>query len=276
MKIKRKYVLLGLALLVIAWLGNIFYYQKHVLKEPLFVKHYYDVVQGMDNFRLYYINNINSKDDVVFITFPEIDEKYPVSTLDNFNTDGCYYNLKIITININKDSTGNIPEKLKNKIITKAKVYLKNGREMDVDIGRIYLYSEELDERGLHCDSSGGSSNNSGFANFSSNKSLKVLGITYKFPELKDEAFTISINGTPLKDIKFPYHVNPDDNLRVDYEFKFNTKDMRRNNAYDFKINVLTEDAVGKKGENAVYADYWLQSPAEYDIDEIIRNRGND
>lgn len=70
MKINKNIVISLIVLLILFWTLNIIYYKKQVLKEPLFVKHYYDIKKGTGDFQLYYIQNINSKDRVVSITIP--------------------------------------------------------------------------------------------------------------------------------------------------------------------------------------------------------------
>lgn len=275
MNIKRKYVLIGLVLLLIAWMGNVFYYQKHVLKEPLFIKHFYDIKQGMRHFNLYYIKNINSKDDVAYISFPEVDGLNLSSNVNYHNSDRRYYELKILTIIINEGKLEKIPDDLRNRVITKARVHLTNGKEMDVDIGKIYLYCDGAEQSKLKWKSGMGSSDNSGSTSFVSTENLKVYGVKYKFPELKDDVFDININETPLRDIKLPINIKKDDKLEVKYHLKFDDNDIRRNNAYNFSIDILTEDMEGNKGVDSEFANYWLQSPEEYDIDAMIRNGGN-
>jgi hypothetical protein len=80
MKLNKRLTALGIVLLILVWAGNITYYKKHVLTEPLFIKHYYDIKKGMSSFRLFYIQNINSKDSITSIVLPEISNQ-PV----NFN-----------------------------------------------------------------------------------------------------------------------------------------------------------------------------------------------
>ena len=72
MKLNKKLVAFGLVLLVLFWIGNIVCYQKHVLKEPLFLKQYYDDKMVTGDFQLYYIQNINDNVTVANIIFPEI------------------------------------------------------------------------------------------------------------------------------------------------------------------------------------------------------------
>ena len=64
MNLNKKFIAIGLILLIFSWVGNISFYEKQILNEPIFIKHYYDVESGMSNIRLYYIQNINSQEQV--------------------------------------------------------------------------------------------------------------------------------------------------------------------------------------------------------------------
>lgn len=276
MNIKRNHVIMGLVLLLVLWTGNIFYYQKHVLKEPLFIKHYYDVKQGMENFRLYYIDNINQKNEIAYVIFPEIGYEYTRTEIFKSNSDNRYYNLNIINVIRNANSDNGIPEGMKNKVLTKARVYFTNGKTLDVDIGRIYLYSDGMEKYTLDSVSSMGSSDNTGSTIFSSPDDLKIYGVGSKFPELMNDIILISINGVPLREVKFPINVKKGDNITVGYKFQFDSENINRNNAYDFPVYILTENEAGVKGANPVFANYWLQSPEVYDIPEMLKGRGDE
>ena len=112
-----------------------------------------------------------------------------------------------------------------------------------------------------------------GFSNFRVAKDTKVTGLHTKFPDIIGDVVSIKINEKPLKDIKFPLELKTGDNLKVSYEFKFNKDDIRRNNAYNFPIEILTEDTDGTKGHSLCGMNYWLRSPEEYDIQSIRIDR---
>lgn len=276
MNIKRKHVMIGLALLAITWAGNIFYYQKHILKEPLFIKQYCDVNQGRDSFNLYYISNINEKNEMAFITFPEIDPAYVRTEKWKHNSDNRYYNFNILNVKINEASDGKIPEEIKNKVLTKARLHLRDGKTVDVNIGKIYLFCDETRYGGLQEKRSSASNNLTGSRTFLSTEDLKIYGVSTKFPELMNGTLEISINDLPLKDIKFPINVNSGEWVQVRHKMQFNEDDINRNNSYDFSIYLLTENEAGEKGASPVFINYWLQSPEEYDIPEMISDRGDD
>jgi hypothetical protein len=275
MNIKRKYVILGLVLLIIAWVGNIYYYENHKLKKPLFIKHYYDIKNGMDFFRLYFIENINDKNEISYVSFPELEDGYISADILNYNSDDRYYRMKIIQARIPRSSDGIVPEFLRNKTITKVRAYTMDGKTYDMDIGKIYLDWDVPGEHSMESTSSGASNNNTGYTTFSSKSDIKIYDVTCKFPELLDGLVEISIKGTPLKDVRFPLELKKGDTITVDYRFMFEKDDIRQNNAYECSIDLLTEDESGKKGVSSAFINYWKQFPEEYDIAAMRKDRGD-
>lgn len=74
MNLNKKFAAIGLTLLIFSWVGNIFFYEKHIIKEPIFIKQYYDLQGRVNNVPLYYIQDINSQDQVQNIEFPMLYE----------------------------------------------------------------------------------------------------------------------------------------------------------------------------------------------------------
>lgn len=276
MNLSKKNIAIGLVLLIIVWTGNIFYYKKHVLKEPVFLKHYYDFSQGRGRFDLRYIQNIKSKDKVMTIVFPELGEEYVDFQEYNNNSDRRYYQIKSIGINLHQDDWGNLPEEYRNKVITKAEIQFSSGKVMNVNIGKIYLSSGKKEEYVLKTHGSSGSSDNSGSASFAIDKDLKIKAIHSNFPDIINDALDVRINEKPIKDINFPIVLKEGDKLDIDYKFKFNKDDIRRNSSYDFPIDIVVEDSKGNKGFGSCFVNYWLQFPQDIDINALINNKGRE
>lgn len=273
MNFNRKHIGFGLALLVLCWIGNIVYYQNHIIKEPLFIKHYYDVPQGMNNFQLYYIENLSSQNKITSIIFPEIGQQHINFTEANGNTDNRYYMLKNIMVSIINTNQNTIPHEYKNKIITKALIEFSDGKTLNVNLGKIYLYSDEMTDRALESYSASSSNNNTGSSNFTANKDIKITGINSRFDGEIKNILQISINEESLSKVSFPIILKKGDMLSINYRFSFNENDLNRNNAYDFHFNILTEDLNGNKGSTHCYVNTRLQSPEYFDIDELKNDR---
>lgn len=273
MNLNKKFVIFGLVFLMLSWVGNIYVYEKHILKEPIFIKHYYDIQSGMNNIQFYYIQNINSQEQVQNIEFPEIGQEYVSFTDSDRNSDNRYYKLKCISVNFYNVDQNKVHDNIKNKVITNAKITFTNGKIINEDIGRIYLHGDNTNSPTLTMANATSSSDNTGSSTHRATKDTKVTGLCTKFPDIIGDVVLIKVNGKPLKDIKFPLELKAGDNLEVSYEFKFNKNDIRKNNAYNITLDILTEDADGTKGHSLSFMNYWLQSPGKYDIESLKSDR---
>lgn len=276
MKLNKKMIAFGMALLVVLWTGNIIYYEKHAIKEPLFIKHYYDVDKGTGSFRLYYVQNINSKDKVINIALPEIGQQYVNFTeLEQGNSDGRYYTLKTIMVNIFNADMDKIPDEYKNKLITKAKISFSNGKTMDVNLGKIYLYSDKNKNQDLKQRGMSASNDDTGSNTFYADKDTSITGINSRFYEEIKDVLQISINGKPLSNITFPIKLKAGEIIDVSYAFNFNNKkDIRLNNAYNLSFDILTEDSQGNKGSSPCFIDFYPNFPEYINIDALKNNKG--
>lgn len=273
MDLNKKFVAIGLTLLIFSWVGNIFFYEKHIIKEPIFIKQYYDLQARISNVRLYYIQDINSKDQVESIIFPELGQDSVNFTENDISNDKLYYKFKCVYVNFYNGNENKIPDNLKNKVITKAKITFTNGKVIDEDIGKIYISFDDISKPALISEGSTSSGNNTGFSNRTAKKDTKIIGLQSRFSDIIKDAVEIKVNKKPVKDIKFPLELKAGDKLEVSYGFKFNKDDMRRNSVYDFPIDILTEDTDGTKGHSLCFIRYWMQFPDEYDIQSLKIDR---
>jgi hypothetical protein len=274
MNINKKITALGVFLLLLLWTGNIAYYKMHDLKEPLFTKHFYDIKHGMNSFRLYYLQNINDNSQVINIRFPELGDTFVNFEDSKTNNGRRYYKLKQLYITLRSMDPNNLSDAYKDKILTKAEIQFNNGKMLEIDIGKIYLYSSADERPVLKTYSSSGSSDNTGSTTFGIDGNLKVKGVYCKFPELLETAMSISINGHSLNQIKFPLELKQGNNLTLSHSYNFEKNDIRRNYAYHFTIDTLTEDDNGEQGYSYAYTHYWLQFPDAFDIKALKKERG--
>ncbi len=273
MKFNKKLVTCGLILFIVTWTVNIIYYKKQVLREPLFMKHYYDIGNGMGDFMLSYIDNINSKNKVISIMFPEIGQQFYCQEIWE-DSDRRYHVLKTIQVSLNDKDSKKIPKEFENKIITQAEVMLSNGERFNVDLGKIYIHGDETKESHLKPYGTAGSSDNTGSRFFNVDSDMKVIGIKGKiYEELKD-VVQISIEGKNISDITFPINLKTGENFDISYAFRFDKKDIRKNNAYLFTLDILTEDFQGNKGVTTCYLEYNSYAPHNLDVKSLKNSKG--
>lgn len=274
MKLNKKLLVSSIVLLILLWSGNIFYYEKHILKEPLFIKCYYNLPSGLDMFNLYYIQNINSQDNITEITFPEIGIQPLTFSVLDMNTDGKNYRLKMLSINKFNNYLNKIPNEYKKKILTKANIKFSNGKIMTVNLGKIYFNGEtEVNEiRNTDLIQSSGSSCNdsTGSTIFTAKKDLTILSISNKFYDEIKDILKVNINGKELSNIVFPIKLKKDDQVSINYGFTFNQNDIRKNYLYNLAFYISTVDSKGTKG-NSLFGigSSIMQYPDNFDIDAL-------
>lgn len=276
MNLNKKLIVIGMVLLIVLWTGNIIYYEKHAIKEPLFIKHYYDVNISGDIFKLYYVQNINSKDKIINIVLPEIGQQYiNFAEYDMGNTNGPYYKLKVLMININNGSNNKIPDEYKNKFITKAQITFSNGKTMNVNLGKIYLYSDKNNSGDLVQRGVTETTDSNGSTILYANKDINITGINSRFYDGLKDVLKINIGGVPLSKITFPIKMKAGETIDVSYAFNFNNKnDIRLNNAYNLTFNILMEDSQGKKGSSHCLIDFYPYSSDNININVLKDDKG--
>jgi hypothetical protein len=274
MKINIRIVIAGLIVLAMVWVGNLYYYNKHVLGEPVFMKHYYDVVKGMNSFQLYYIDNLNSNTSVVKLIFPELGPELVCITDNLLNKDGRYYRMNTIYVTLYNGSMDNIPEQYINKLITKAIVYLSDGRVFNVNLGKIYIYNEEIGQKVLHFVNEMASSDGSGSTGFYADKDISINGIYCKFPEIAEGVMNIKLNDIDLKDVKFPVEVKKNYNFEVRYSFIFKKDDERRNYEYNFPLYIKTHNTTVNKDYDLCFTNHYVQSLNDLDFKKLKEEQG--
>lgn len=274
MKINKKLAVCGLALLIILWAGNIIYYENQILKEPLFIKHYYDTPYDVNEFRLYCIENANSKDAISSIVFPEISNSYVNFTESYDHSWSRYYNVKVIIVKLYSGNSNTLPPEYNNKVITKALIGFSNGKSMTVDLGKIYLCSDKAQSSALKTSMSSVSSDNIGRVSLITKEDINITGINSNFYDGMKDILKIDINGKELSKTTFPVKLKSGDQFTVDYTFNFNKNDIRKLYAYNFTLNLLTEDSQGTKGTSSLFITSQQQLGGNFKVKALEKNVG--
>ena len=274
MKINKKHLALAMILLVFCWVGNVICYEKHVLKQPIFLKHYYDIPQGMNQLRLFYIEDLSSQNKITSICFPEIGQQQVNFSESDWNNDRRYYRMKTIAINLFTGPMEVMPVQYKNKIITKAEIKFSSGKTMQVNLGKIYLYNDGLQHRDFDFKSTSSSSDGMGSIEFTAKKDVKVTGIDSSFQEETKDIFQINVNGHAISNLDFPIELKKGDSFSIGSGFDFAKAPIKRNNVYNFVVNILTEDSAGNKGNTSCFVNTCPQSPETFDMKALKSARG--
>ncbi|MCX7695742.1 MAG: hypothetical protein N2Z71_08555 [Caloramator sp.] len=280
MNIKRKYIIIGILVWIMSWVGNAYYFKMVNLKEPLFLKHYLEVKEGMSTISLYYIDLANRDDKIVSIYFPEIEYR-PVILNKSSRIYSRNYELKSIELNLVQGDTKDVLDRLKNTIITKIEVEYKNGVKRVIDIGRIYLFedTEKYDFTNLNSDilrfrAISSSTDGRTIATFKANDNLKINRLNYKFTEV-DGLLRLKINGKLVDRSDLSMTIAKDEEFNVEAQFEFSKEDKMRYNVYNFLVDVEYETLDGKKGVNSFMIDNQFMNSDIFNVLKYVRNGGN-
>ena len=248
MQINKKIIIIAVIIIAVSWIFNIRYYDKHMQKEPIFRKRYYSSPNVYKSISLNYTDNIKSKDKIVSISFPELDEKPAmIRGLSTINLN-IYTKMVTIDVEIFSGEMKDLPENYEDKVITKAKVTFSNNKVMDFDIGKIYLYTYNYNKSDfLTRKFSSSSSENYGETGFVCNEDLQILGINNRLSEETKDILKINVQGQELSNIKFPINMRKGDEFKIDYSMKFKKGDIRAKYYYYIGLDVLVENSEGNK-----------------------------
>lgn len=246
MKINKKVVIFLLIGLILVCSGNIIYYEKHVLKSPLFIKNYSALSKGLD-LKIHYIQNINSKDKIVSIELPELKNEMLNFREEDVSSDKVNYKLKEIIIKFPDDDI----VKYSNETITKAKIKFSNQKTINVNLGQIYIDGNiEPNEDLKNISNSVSYPQNgelSGNSTLEVYRNVKIIGIGNRFSKVTDGILKLKLNEKNISDVNFPMNANVGDTIYLEYELNFKEDDERINNDYGLQLNILTEDSAGNK-----------------------------
>lgn len=272
MNINKKWLSAGIALLIIVWTANIIFYENHVLKEPMFMRHYYNLTH-VGNMQIHYVQNKTDNLRIHNLSFPELGD-FPVRFQETKeNSLDRYYNMKTIMVELNKDE---FEKKYGSRevLITRLNVQFSNGKTMSPDIGNIYISSHSYNDRILEWSSGSSSSNNTGYTILRTKETTIIKGIESKFSELFLDMANVKLNGKPLNDLKYPIELPPADNIEISHAFSFDSKDDIRKLYYlQMSPQIVSETKDGKSGIDFIHIHYrpYLKSG---DIKRLKDERG--
>lgn len=268
----KKIITIGAVTLLLCWIGNIIYYNSKVLNEPLFLKHYYEIPKEVYGFNLYYVQNINSTDKIVRIGFPELGEDLVAFSESDSNLDNRYYVVKSVQINIANTELGG--EKYNNKLITRADIQFSSGKQIKVNLGKIYINCNQSDNSSMESKGIYFNGDNTASFSFNINKDIKVTEISSEFFKNLNNLVQFSSNKKVLSKSSFPIQLKAPINVYPENWFtldcKMNTEN--ENNQYYFHFDILTEDEHGNKGSTSCYIGSFVQPPFNIDVDALKKS----
>jgi hypothetical protein len=201
----RNRVFAGLVVLALLWAGNVFYFEKHKLKEPIFLKHYYDLtLYGNElNLELFYFTNVQDNvknlqiqllgQDVLFLIIGE-----------NTTVRTSHYALKQLYVRIPKAEFQRL--QMNELSFSDIVVQYSGGPPLHANIGNIRIRLDQQNEtnKPILPRSSGGSSDSRSFAQFELGQPGKVEKIEFPKDHPAQDIYHLSVNGQPWQGAPLP------------------------------------------------------------------------
>lgn len=187
----KRFVIIGITALIILWAGNIIYYYRQILPEPIFIKQYSDVSYYNNTFlRFNYILNKGEDNKISTVKIPEIEKNFYISDYD-YNTFS-NYKVKGFSIELQKEDIERIIKS--GGVIDKLQVYFTNGTVKEINIGKIKLYSLPDKLHILNNFSSGSGGRNVQFEFFKAYEDIEITGIDFSELYSLNKNYNIYIN----------------------------------------------------------------------------------
>ncbi len=248
----------GIICIVISFIANAFYFMNLTLKEPVFLKHYYESdIQKRSVMVLHLITNSGDNREIAEIDFPQLPEDYAYVSLQGWNRNNGYdsiqkfahFHYKTLVLefrNSDRDVLSGGNEE--SVVLDKAKIRYMNGDTQEVDIGKIILHKNLELYKFLDFRSSSSSNN------YTSNlytQSLKNITINNVESNLDNELggfLVTTVNDINKEDLQFPLSYKNGEYISFDSQFKYDSNDVRKYNVYDLIKKVDIFDSEGNKG----------------------------
>ena len=248
---------------------SIFVYFQFFLNEPVFLKHYYElVIHENSRINLHLITNSNDDRRILKIKFPQMPKDFAYMELDYFNigNDGylrsqkfAHYNyneLVLDVVSLYEEVENNISEK--SVVLEKAVIYYNNGDEQEVDIGKIVLHKNINRTDDLTSIFSKSSSNNTSAVSFKSKDNLIIDSITSELDEDLGGVIELKMNDTVVSKLNYPINIPVGDSLNFESKFNFEPENAKKYNVYNIQKRISLIDSKGNnETERILNLDYY-------------------
>ncbi|MBS4192475.1 hypothetical protein KHA94_20165 [Bacillus sp. FJAT-49705] len=281
MKIKTSFLYAGMAIVLLSLFGNYIVYKSSQLKEPIMLKHYYHITNRGSILELHYIANLSNDIDIQWITIPGFDDG--LYGQPSYSQTYTHYQLK--TLHIKLDDR--FMDLLNGKSFTFDQVtaHLSNGKNLTMPIGEITIFNPESST--LKVQSSGSSSDNSGFEILKADHDFEVTGLDLPFAEALESALSLKLHNArmdlqefnrektikdsiPISSEPFPITVEKGKHFHINYKFSFAENDPHRFNFYRIDAKLQGKGQIGQEFTDTFYLSYrpYLE---EKDVRTIVK-----
>lgn len=270
-KTKRNVLWLVVIILIVgSWTGNVWYYDRSQLEEPLFLRHHITMFGNVhDHIELQYLEN---KNEGIQVSWIQIDE-LPQLRFQLFERSSYTHQVRKIAAADWSPEELNLEENTP-LTIHEIIVHYNNGESKRVPIGEInVLWRQPVNHDPLEVASSGGSSDGTGFTAVRATQPLTVEDIDYTFRD-KMPSFELKLANTSLDELTYPIQLAERHGLNLNYRWR----DFRDNPyRYDvFRSHIVLRLRDQNQREVITYLPINQNlSFSEHDIRRLVQSGGD-
>lgn len=283
----KKRIIVGLSVVCLLWIGNMFYFYSQQLDEPMFLKQYYELSSNDDvEFSISYLVNNKDNEKLLYIQIPQLSD-INIYVENCENNKYTYHTLKETIVKINREDL----EKVLNSDefrFTDVIAYFNNGYEKRVNIGEIIIYDKESYNRNdspFEFCSSGSSSNYTGYITVNVKETVILEGLRYNLEEKLDGFLYVYIRTNKQTISKFNdrskqlsyikeqsnltnYPLNLIANEEIDINYQFLSEDIEDNRYYNY-YDICGRLLVKKVSGNQYIKEYTMYYRPNFDNSDI-------
>ena len=246
----------GLITVLLCLIISIFFYVQFFLDEPVFLKHYYDLIIH-ENMRmnLHFITNSSDNKKIRNIEFPQMPDNFAYIELDyvtNLNENGYFRSRKFTHYSYNEISllihTLGENESEETIVLDRAIVHYSGGESQEADIGKIILHKNVKQTNVLTSVFTKSANDNTSSEGLESADNIIIESIKSDLDDELKGIFELKMEGADVSDLDYPVNISADEILRFESQFKFEPGDDRIYNVYDIHGRISTVDSQGNRG----------------------------
>ncbi len=277
---KRIIFIIVLVLVAGSWGGNLWYYHRSQLPEPVFLNHFIEVENSPGySFDLLYLENKSAKTKLQWIEIPEL-PNVQISPIPDVNS---YAHQTQGTMRVQIMDYDLVQPEFPEKgplVIHRVLAHFDDNSSKEMEIGEIQVFRPDpkLGAAPVQGTSSGSSSYKAGFARVKFKKDARLTGINSTYlPSLADRFNVIldtksirhleqkeisysseGINsGVPLEKIPFPLKFKSGETATVTYQLALpdGVGPIARTDVYRFLLHMELETDQGERSKEVIFVD---------------------
>lgn len=294
---KRYLIIAAVVLVAGSWGGNIWFYQRSQLPEPVFFKHYIEVENSPGySFELNYLENKSAKVKINSITIPELPNTRIMPIMEQYRYR--HQNQGVMRVEI-MDYDLLQPEFPEQGplVINRVQVQFDDYSTKEMDIGEIRVYPNDLKivENFIQTRSTGNSTERTGYEKIEFLKSAEINGISSAYLDQLSDRLTVildaknlgnlehqeirfgsdtTFDGVPLSLVPFPLSFVAGESATLAYKMVLppDAEPADKSDVYRLLLRIETSTKTGTKAMVPMFLEF-DPDLSERDVAEFVQAR---